>query len=114
MSAGVEVSIPGTNVPMAKVAADVIRERVAQNAKWGEQNHPDGTGAQHEGHASDYRMVCDTKFRDGNGTWKDILLEEVYEALAESDPERLRAELVQVAAVAAGRIEAVDRRPRAS
>lgn len=42
--------------------------------------------------------------------WRHILDEEVAEALAETDPERLRAELVQVAAVAVQWIEALDRR----
>jgi hypothetical protein len=42
--------------------------------------------------------------------WVDILEEEVAEAAAESDPAKLRAELVQVAAVAVAWIEAIDRR----
>ena len=45
----------------------------------------------------------------GAHSWDAILLEEVFEALAESDPVRRRAELVQVAAVAAAEIEAIDR-----
>lgn len=39
-----------------------------------------------------------------------MLLEEVAEAFAESDDARLRAELVQVAAVAQAWIESIDRR----
>ncbi|MEY9934267.1 hypothetical protein ABH926_008932 [Catenulispora sp. GP43] len=41
-----------------------------------------------------------------------MLLEEVYEALAEVDPAALRAELVQVAAVAAAWVEDIDSRGR--
>jgi len=38
-----------------------------------------------------------------------MLLEEVYEALAESDPQKMRVELVQVAAVVFKMIEKIDR-----
>ena len=40
----------------------------------------------------------------------DILAEEVAEVYAESDPDRLRAELIQVAAVCVQWIEAIDGR----
>jgi hypothetical protein len=43
-------------------------------------------------------------------TWSAILLEEVFEAMAEDDPERLQKELVQVAAVAVAWIEALNQR----
>jgi hypothetical protein len=43
-------------------------------------------------------------------TWRDILLEEVYEAFAETDSDRLREELIQVAAVALSWVDAIDRR----
>ena len=46
--------------------------------------------------------------QDGSLAWDGILLEEVYEGLAEIDPLLRRAELVQVAAVAVGEIEAID------
>jgi hypothetical protein len=39
-----------------------------------------------------------------------ILREEVYEAFAEEDPAALRTELIQVAAVAATWVDAIDRR----
>lgn len=55
------------------------------------------------------RQVTDNSFAIGGGTWADILLEEVAEALAEDDPVRVRAELVQVAAVAVKFIDAIDR-----
>lgn len=41
-------------------------------------------------------------------TWRDILLEEVFEALAESEPAALRHELVQVLAVAAKMVLKLD------
>jgi hypothetical protein len=96
---------------IARVLADIGAERVAQNEKWGEQNHPDGTGGSGALYVADrYRTVVDGGLENGTATWRDVLLEEVYEALAEPDPNRLRDELVQVAAVAAAWIEAIDRR----
>jgi hypothetical protein len=114
------------------VAADVADERDRQDAKWGEQNHPDGTGehsiplrriifhgpAVSENGDAHYafglalmaKQATDQAARAGAVTWSDILLEEVFEALAEDDPVRLRAELVQVAAVAQQWVEAIDRR----
>lgn len=93
------------------VLGEVLLERRSQDRKWGEQNHPDGTGATFRVRAADtQRVITEVAFEKGEGTWALILLEEVAEALAESDPEALRAELIQVAAVAASWVEAIDRR----
>ncbi len=88
----------------------IRRERWAQNDKWGEQNHPDGTTVQFKGAADQARLVCDLAAREGCLTWTNILLEEVHEALAEEDSAKLHAELIQVAAVATAWAEAIDRR----
>lgn len=108
-----------------RVLREIGDERLRQIAKWGEQSHPDGTspGAAPFRHtdvnldlrtgvevANILRRRCDKRFRDGIGTWLDILLEEVGEALAEDEPEKLREELLQVAAVAVAWVEAIDRR----
>ena len=93
------------------ILTEVSAERARQDAKWGEQNHPDGTGG-----PSSEEMVrlakarCDQAARDGGLTYEMILTEEFYEALAEIDPEKLRTELIQVAAVAVAWIECIDRR----
>lgn len=86
-------------------------ERVKQDKKWGQQNHRDGTNLPASKVVADAtRRACDTAFKQGRGTWRHILIEEVHEAFAESDPVKLRAELVQVAAVAVAWCEAIDRR----
>lgn len=86
-------------------------ERLKQDAKWGEQNHPNGTGsASQQILALDARLACDRAAEEGTLTWAHILGEEVCEALAEDDPSRLRTELTQVAAVAISWIEAIERR----
>jgi hypothetical protein len=108
-----------------RAAMDVIVERRRQDRKWGEQNHPDGTGpdslplafvhdpssalelARLATQATDVRAVA------GTVTWRDILREEYHEALAESDPEKLYRELIQVAAVAQQWAEAIVRRTTA-
>lgn len=87
------------------VIFDVVDERDRQDAKWGEQNH-------------------------GDAIWLAVLIEEVGEAAREILEARpvvgyvdpippiatalLRAELVQVAAVAVAWIEAIDRRDGAA
>ena len=96
------------------VLAEIAEERARQDAKWGEQNHPDGTGTAYglsavpELTASFARQRCDSAFDRGVGTWEHILFEEFCEAIAEDDPIRLRAELIQTAAVAVHWIEALD------
>lgn len=97
-----------TMIPVLALVAD---ERARQDAKWGEQNHPDGSGSPgSQLTANLYRDLCDIRHRKGIGSWADILLEEVYEALAEGDPAKLKVELVQSAAVIVAWIEAIDRR----
>lgn len=90
--------------------AEVREERERQDAKWGEQNHPDGTGEHYATLARHHRRLCDEMFAKDRGAWAHILREEVYEALAEDNPVKLRAELIQVAAVAVSWVEAIDRR----
>lgn len=92
------------------VLEEINEERERQRILWGEQQHENGTGQP----SSDmwreiYRNICETKVASGSVTWHDILKEEVYEAFAESDPEKLREELVQVGAVCVSWIEAIDR-----
>ena len=83
----------------------------AQNAKWGEQNHIDGTGYPAAARQAEVaRKRCQDAFAEGCGTWALILTEEVREAYAESEPEALRAELIQIAAVAVQWAAAIERR----
>lgn len=106
-----ELDAASRQVVSMKVAEEIVRERGAQDEKWGEQNHPDGTGLSTDKTCADYaKLVCDTRARNNSLTWRDILHEEVTEAFAETDPDKLRAELIQVAAVAAAWVEAIDRR----
>lgn len=99
------------NFATFNVLDEIRAERKAQDAKWGEQNHPNGTGGiSAHFHADVARNDCNRAAADGRLTWRHILDEEVAEAIAESDPAKLRAELIQVGAVVAAWIEALDRR----
>lgn len=89
---------------------DIVRERLRQLDKWGPQEHPDGTGEHLAQFADKMRAAADRAAAEGKITWRDILAEETFEAFAESDPARLRSELVQVAAVAVAWIEDIDNR----
>jgi len=95
------------------VLNEVYRERQAQAKKWGEQNHPDGTGGAINCVARDYAQVlCKAAVDTGTITWRHILVEEAWESFAESDTVALRMELIQTAAVAVAWIEAIDRRAK--
>ena len=94
-----------------EVLDDAREELYRQLEKWGVQNHPDGTGMTGDiARADSARYLADFAAEKGSLTWRDILTEEVYEALAEEDPVRLREELIQVAAVALQWADAIDRR----
>jgi hypothetical protein len=103
------------------VLLEVADERVRQTDKWGEQNPPNGTGPSKlpmpygSGSwsaavaAESLKIITECAAQIGQCTWLHILREEVFEAFAESDPAKLRAELIQVAAVAVQWVEAIDR-----
>ncbi|MFJ4828431.1 hypothetical protein ACIP79_00595 [Streptomyces sp. NPDC088747] len=98
-----------------RVLSEVLAERIRQDARWGEQNHPDGTGSfDQKAAAVRARADCQLSAADGKVTWAHIAREEDCEALAESDPVRLREELIQAAAVKVAWIEALDRRALAA
>lgn len=99
------------NSPAINVLSDVEAERVRQDNKWGIQNHPDGTGRAYDrARALIEQESCEFAAKAGNLTWRDILNEEVWEAYAETVPELLRAELIQVASVCVAWVECIDRR----
>lgn len=99
------------NANRQSIFVELNAERERQDAKWGEQNWEDGTGHTHyRRQAEACKRICEIKFQQKTGTWLDILNEEFYEAMAESNVNELRAELIQVAAVCINWIEAIDRR----
>lgn len=96
---------------LAQHMIEVDTERQRQLAKWGDQHHPDGTGSPvMREQADSARAACQYLADNGGPDWRAILLEEVHEALAESDPKALRTELVQCAAVIQAWITDIDSR----
>lgn len=102
----------------AKFIESLFDERCRQHNMWGVRDHPDvnelvprdryGIGS-----AEELRQACQDRFRLDKGSWTDILLEEVAEAVEEAvagNSANLRAELIQVAAVITAWVEAIDRR----
>lgn len=106
------------------ILEEVAVERARQDDKWGEQNHPNGTGSDRTvlhslgafqqdvnlDLAELAKQRVDLLARSGACTYEAILTEEWAEAIACDNPAELRAELIQVAAVAVAWVEAIDRR----
>lgn len=98
------------NPTIAAIFTEIAAERARQDAKWGQQNHLDGTGGDRLERAAAYAKAdCDAAVKSGRLTWLHILIEEVAEALAETSKAKLRAELIQCAAVIVAWIEKIDR-----
>ncbi|MEV1201604.1 hypothetical protein [Microbispora rosea] len=102
-----DYGVPGS---LNRVLTDVTAERVAQDAMWGLPEHPDGTGPAYASEADLAKQAVADAAAEGRLTWRHILHEEVLEAFAEDDADRLRTELIQVAAVAVKWVQALDRR----
>ncbi|MEW9533610.1 hypothetical protein [Microbispora sp. NPDC049125] len=102
-----DYGLPGS---LTRVLADVAAERAAQDTMWGLQEHIDGTGPERSAEADQAKRAVADAAADGRLTWRHILHEEVLEAFAEDNHERLRNELIQVAAVAVKWVQSLDRR----
>lgn len=103
---------------VGSILTEIGRKRGAQDAKWGAPKDVcNGTGA-----AVEFAGLTFEEWRDavqrrvdrqalhGESVMSHVLLEEVFEALAEDDDVRLREELIQVAAVAAKWVQIIDQR----
>lgn len=78
----------------------VRAERRKQLRKWGVQKHPDGTGSEIAAtFAEQWKSICDANNAADKDDWATIAIEEVLEALAETDPDNLLTEVIQAAAV---------------
>lgn len=110
-----ELTHPGGTIG---VAVEGIRERAAQDLKWGWEPLPDAPAAvkfhnAYFGICSEEaaKKNCEHAHRAGGCSLGHVLIEEVAEAIAAiPNPVHLRAELVQVMAVAMKWIEQIDRR----
>jgi hypothetical protein len=88
---------------------EILDERDRQHKKWGEQNYPmlDFPFTSREVMLQNQRIYKRLN-GEGESCWYNILMEEVFEAFSEIEPEKQRAELIQAAAVAVQIIERID------
>jgi len=95
---------------LAGPLAAVMRERRRQDEKFGwPRGYTDGTAASYADLADRQKAVVAAQDEVGRVEWADVLLEEVFEALAEPPQSvALRDELVQVAAVALAWVQALE------
>lgn len=110
-----------------EVLADVRAERSRQYGRYGtNEDIEDGTGPTihwlagmgadlHRQTASGLEKSIRRAYegheaQHGAPTWRHLVLEEIAEAFQESDPARLRDELIQVAALAVSWVEKIDAR----
>lgn len=109
------------------VCQDTVDEVYRQRILWGQQDRPNiieddryGDDVFNYSQLEEYKELSETYKKinddrqsnspDAPGAWADILLEEIYEALAECDnPIELRKELVQSVAVIVSWIKNLDR-----
>lgn len=93
------------------ILGEINAERFRQIAKFGKQHCEDGTGGPVMARKADEaKACCEYLAKHGGVDWRAVLLEEVFEAMAESDLAKLRAELVQTSAVCVAWIEDIDSR----
>lgn len=113
---------------MLRVLGDIAMERHRQIKRYGlNRENPDGTGPRTAWllplapeSAAEIQKVFRQDYEDweeegGNGpvTWVHLIREEIAEAFQETDPDRLRAELIQVAALCVSWIQNLDHREEA-
>jgi len=99
-----------TPLTIQYILDDIYAERQRQNDKWGEQNHPIGNGQQSDiDLAIRAKETCEEATLRGEVTWRHILNEEIAEIYAETEPSRLREEMIQSAAVIVAMLECLDR-----
>jgi hypothetical protein len=88
---------------------EVREERDRQDTKWGPQDHEvlyrTTSPATFARLAEFWQKENDFRVQEGFLSWDGVLLEEVAEALAETDPAKREVELIQVAAVAVAMVE---------
>jgi hypothetical protein len=82
----------------AKVLNEIADERKRAEAKFPNQHLPFGTGLDGDRDLAEHaKASTDLAAKEGSLTWRHVIREEFYEAMAETDPRRLHDELVQLA-----------------
>ncbi len=99
---------------ISELLVEVAAERLRQDEKWGKQSHDiftvdeehvESERLRHTFAMDQCKALYDQVEEPG---WDLILFEEVYEAFSATDPQEIRTELIQVAAVALAIVEDLD------
>lgn len=94
----------------ARIVLDMLGEIERSTEKHGVQRHH--TIGFSNPDAAPFRDLVqkqvDEGMKDGTVTWEQIIQEEFMEAVVETEPAAIRAELVQMLAVVAKTIDAID------
>ena len=108
--------VNGEQVMIDQILEEIRAECQRQKNKFGEQNHRmvalDHYADQYRAMAQSVKKYNDklTASEERKIAWDSILLEEVWEALGETEPEKQRKEMIQVAAVAVAIVECLERK----
>lgn len=89
-----------SGVIQAQVITDVVKERVRQDAKWGEQNH----------HPAVWQGILGEEFGELCQAINETIFDNGPEEKKKGGYKNMRAEAIQVAAVAVGFVEMLDRK----
>jgi hypothetical protein len=106
------------------ILREILAERDRQDAKWGEQDHPDFVATNEVLTISpdercryyfiptpdEAKSNCESARAAGVLAWADILVEEVSETIGAENESELCEELIHVAAVCTAWVEAIRRR----
>jgi hypothetical protein len=99
---------------LSPIFTEILKERINQDKKWGEQNHPMVRTKKIikslKNEAGIFKNQNNTDSKNGKCSWYNIFMEEFLEAFSETTPEKQREEMIQVAAVAIAIIECLDRK----
>lgn len=103
---------PALSGVLAEIHSEVVDEHGRQALPYGGQDHPDNLNAEidYERSGQLLQQAAALNANPDTRTWLGLLLEEVYAASAERDPAARRRCVLQVAAIAAGWLAAMDRR----
>lgn len=98
------------SVVLDQIERDVRFENRRQIERYGELTYPNGTGRPGDQEAAEALKAACKANSPAEDNWRDIAAEEVAEAFAETDPKKLRVELVQAMAVMKAWVKDIDRR----
>jgi hypothetical protein len=94
---------------LAPIFTEISRERKRQDEKWGKQNHEMLRCVLKEDIKSSLEYFRTINDKSTRYDWYSILQEEISEVFIETEQEKQREEMIQVAAVAVRIIEYLDR-----